>query len=133
MAEISEKLDAMTCDLIGEAIDVMEAEGKLPVLLMTDESDELYAFEDDDPDGCYRAACQQVQDLGAACNLYAIVYEGVIQENESASGEPAIIFEFSERGAGEAWSGFVYYRRNKKGELEVSDPQPGGAEEPLFS
>lgn len=133
MAEISPKLDSLTCDLIGEAMNVMETEGKLPVLLMTDGSDELYAFEDDDPDGCYRAACQQVQDLGAVCNLYAIVYEGVVQESESAPGEPAIIFEFAERGVGEAWSGFMYYRKAKDGSLEVSEPYPGGAEEPLFS
>lgn len=133
MAEISAELDAMTCDLIGEAIDTLEASDKLPVLLMTDACDDLFAFEDDDPDGCYRAACQQVQDFGSQCNKYAIAYEGVVQEDESASGDPAIIFEFAERQAQEAWSGFVLYRRTKKGGIEVSDPQPGGAEAPLFA
>lgn len=133
MAEISERLDAMTCDLIGEAINTLEAEGKLPVLLMADASEDLFAFEDDDPDGCYRAACQQVQDFGGKCAMYAIAYEGIVQADESTSGDPAIIFEFAEREAGEAWSGFILYRRAKNGGIEVSDPQPGGAEAPLFA
>lgn len=132
MAQVSPQLDKLTCDLIGETINIMELEGKIGVLLATDCSDELYAFEDDEPDGCYRAACQQVVDLGSECNLYAIAYEGLVQEDESSQGDPAIVFEFSERGAGEAWSGFMYYRRTKEG-LEVSDPYPGGAENSLFA
>ena len=131
MAQVSQELDALTCGLIGEAIKILETQGSLPVLLMTDCVQDVFVFEDDDPDGCYRAACQQVCDLGAQCNLYAIAYEGVVQEDESFSGDPAIIFEFSERSTQEAWSGFMYYRRTKEG-IEVSDPYPGGEENPLF-
>lgn len=133
MSQVSEELDALTCDLIGEAINILEMDGQLPVLLLTDAEEDFFAFEDDDPDGCYRAACQQVQDLGAACNLYAIAYEGMVQSDEETSGDPAIVFEFAQRGTGEAWSGFVFFRRAQDGSLEVSDPQPGGAELPLFA
>ena len=133
MSQVSEELDALTCDLIGEAINILEMEGSLHVLLLTDAEDDFFAFEDDDPDGCYRAACQQVQDLGASCSLYAIAYEGVVQGDESSSGDPAIVFEFAQRGTGEAWSGFILFRRSQDGSLEVSDPQPAGAELPLFA
>ena len=132
MAQVSQELDALTCTLIGEAINILETQGELPVLMLADCASDLFVFEDDDPDGCYRAACQQVADLGKECNLYAIAYEGVVQEDESSSGDPAIIFEFAERSAQEAWSGFMYYQRSKHG-VEVSDPYPGGAETPLFS
>lgn len=132
MSQVSEELDALTCDLIGEAINILEMEGSLPVLLLTDAEEDLFAFEEDDPDGCYRAACQQVQDLGASCTRYAIAYEGVVQSDEASSGDAAIVFEFAERGTGEAWSGFMLFRRADDGTLEVSDPQPAGAELPLF-
>lgn len=132
MSQVSSELDTLTCDLIGEAVSTLEAEGKLPVLLMSDAEQDLLAFEDDDPDGCYRAACQQVYDYKDACNIYAIVYEGVVQETEQDSGAPAIIFEFAQRGEEAAWSGYVLYRRNKSGEVEVSDPFPGGEEQLLF-
>lgn len=133
MANVSEALDALTCDLIGEAVSTLEAEGKLPVLLMSDAEQDLLTFEDDDLDGCYRAACQQVQDYKDACNLYAIAYEGLVQESEQDSGATAIIFEFAQRGAEVAWSGYVLYRRNEHGEVEVSDPFPGGEEQALFA
>ena len=133
MSQVSEELDALTCDLIGEAINILEMEGSLPVLLLTDAEEDLFAFEEDDPDGCYRAACQQVQDLGSSCNRYAIAYEGVVQGDEASSGSPAIVFEFAERGTGEAWSGFLLFHTTEDGALEVSDPQPAGAELPLFS
>ena len=133
MAEVSPELDALTCDLIGEAINFLEMDGVLPVILISDASDDLYAFEDDDADGCYRAACMQVQEFGAKCSMYAIAYEGVVQEDETGSGEPAIIFEFAQRGTGEAWSGYLLFRINKDGSVDVTDPMPGGAEEPLFA
>ena len=133
MSQVSAELDALTCDLIGEAVSTLEAEGKLPVLLMSDAEQEFLAFEDDDADGCYRAACQQVQDYKASCNMYAIAYEGIIQESEEDAGMPAIIFEFAQRGESTAWSGYVLYRRNKNGEVEVSDPFPGGEEQILFA
>lgn len=132
MSDISAELDALTCDVIGEAISILESEGKLPVLLMSDAEGDLLAFEDDDPDGCYRAACQQVQSYGTGCNRYAIAFAGEIRESEQDEGKDAIVFEFAERGTHAAWSGYVLYRRNKKGEVEVSDPQPAGEEISLF-
>lgn len=131
--EISPELDALSCELIGVAIDQLEAEGSLPVLLAVDCEDDFFAFEDDTPDGCYRAACQQVVSLGAKCTRYAIVYDGVIQEDEEDAGSPAIILEFAERAMKHAWSGYLLYRYREDGVVEVTDPLPAGMEEPLFS
>lgn len=133
MAGISPELDALACDLVGAAIEQLEAQGTLPVLLAVDCEDDLFAFEDDTPDGCYRAACQQVGALGAACTRYALAYDGVVQADESDPGTPALLVEFAERGAGEAWSGYLPYERAADGTLEVGDPLPAGAEEPLFA
>ena len=132
MPEISQELDELSCNLIGMAIDILEAKGEVPLLLAVDGDDEAYAFDDDTPDGCYRAACEQIAELGPACNRYAMAYEGVVQEDELDSGEPAILFEFAERDAGPAWSGYMLYRRRDDGLLEVTEPLPAGEEEPLF-
>ena len=131
--EISPELDALSCELIGAAIGQLEDEHKLPVLLAVDCEDDFFAFEDDTPDGCYRAACQHVADLGSACTRYALVYDGVIQEDDSDSGHPAIILEFAERDMSHAWSGYLLYRYTDDGIVEVSDPFPAGMEVPLFS
>ena len=133
MAEISEELDRLSCELIGEAIARLESKAGLPVLLACDAETDLFAFEDDTPDGCYRAACQKVAELGAACTRYAIAFDGTIQEAEDEPAMPAIIIEFAERDGGPAWSGYLLYRRAKDGSIEVTDPQPAGAEEPLFA
>ena len=135
MQEISNELDAMSCALIGTAIDLLEAQGSqepLPVLLAVDCETELFTFGDDTPDGCYRAACQKVQELGAACTRYALVYDGVIQESDNDPGATALLFEFAERGMENAWSGYMLYRFAEDGVVEVTDPLPAGAEDLLF-
>ena len=132
MQPISDELDILSRELIGEAISRLEADGALPVLLAVDCEDEFFAFEDDTPDGCYRAACMQVGTLGERCTRYAIAYDGVIQEVETDAGSPAIVIEFAERGMEHAWSGFMLYRRAADGCIEVTDPLPAGAEELLF-
>ena len=131
--EISPELDALSCELIGAAIGQLEETGALPVLLAVDCEDDFFAFEDDTPDGCYRAACQQVADLGAACTRYALVYDGVVQEDDTDPGSPAIILEFAERAMEHAWSGYLLYRFAADGVVEVSDPFPAGMEELLFA
>lgn len=133
MAGISKELDALACNLISIAIEHLEADGSLPVLLAADCENDILTFEDDTPDGCYRAACQQVRQLGSTCNRYAIVYDGIVQADESDPGAPALLVEFAERGADEAWGGYLLYRRATDGSLEVADPLPAGAEEPLFA
>ena len=55
-----------------------------------------------------------------------------MQEDETDSGQPALLFEFAERGMDCAWSGFMLYQRDEDGRIEVSDPMPAGEEELLF-
>ena len=133
MAQISEELDRLSVALIETAIDMLEAGDTLPVMLAADCSERLYLFSDDTPDGCYRAACAQVAELGRECTRYALLYDGVVQQDEADAGVAALLFEFAERGMEHAWSGYVPYRRAEDGAIATADPQPGGAEALLFS
>ena len=112
---------------------MVDAGDDVPVMLAADCADELFLFSDDTPDGCYRAACEQVGKLGADCTRYALLYDGVVQEDEADMGRQALLFEFAERGMDCAWSGYVLYAREPDGTLAAADPQPAGAEELLFS
>ena len=133
MAGISPELDELSCGLIGFAIETLETAEGLPVLLAVDCEDEILAFDDDTPDGCYRAACDQVGAFGSACTRYAIVYDGFVQADLTDQGCPALLIEFAERGMDDAWSGYLLYRYSEDGVVEVSDPLPAGAEELLFN
>ena len=130
--EISPELDGISVALIGYAIDLLEAGAELPVTLASDAEDGVVSFEDDTADGCYRAACEHVAGLGAACTRYALIYDGVVQEDPAQPACDALLFEFAERGMPHAWSGYVLYRRAADGSIEVTDPLPGGEEELLF-
>lgn len=133
MSDISQELDVLSTALLGTALDLFEFEGSIPVMLAVEPGEGLLTFEDDTPDGCYRAACEHVAELGTACTRYALLYDGFVQADESDEGYPALLFEFAERGMEHAWSGYVLYQRADDGTLSVTDPQPGGAEELLFS
>ena len=132
MAEISKELDQLSVALIGTAIDLMDSGDAVPVMLAVDCEDELMTFEDDTPDGCYRAARAQVGELGERCTRYALLYDGVVQESENDPGSPALLFEFGERGMKNAWSGYMLYQRAQVGTIEVTDPLPAGEETLLF-
>ena len=132
MSEISNELDALTCDLIGAAVEMLETGDALPVMLALDCEDDILTFEDDSPDGCYRAACEFVADAGKKCTRYALLYAGYVQEAEDDPGADALLVEFAERGMECAWSGYLFYRANADGGVEVTDPLPAGEEELLF-
>lgn len=132
MAEISNELDKLSVALIQTAIDMLDARDDVPVMLAVDCDEELLTFEDDTPDGCYRAAREQVREYGASCTRYALLYAGFVQEDESDPGHPALLFEFGERGMECAWSGYMLYQRDADGLVEVTDPLPAGEEDLLF-
>lgn len=133
MPDISAELDGLSVALIGTALDLLESGGEVPVMLATDAEEGLLTFEDDTPDGCYRAAREQVASLGASCTRYVLLYDGFVQDDEADGGHAALLFEFAERGMENAWSGYVLYRRADDGSVEVTDPYPAGAEELLFA
>lgn len=132
MAEISPELDQLSVALIQTAIDMLDAHDDVPVMLAVDCDDELLTFEDDTPDGCYRAAREQVREYGKDCSRYVLLTQGFVQEDEVDSGHPALLFEFGERGSDCAWSGYMLYQRDGDGHIEVTDPLPAGEEELLF-
>lgn len=132
MAEISPDLDRLSVALIQTAVDMLDAHDDVPVMLAVDCDDELLTFEDDTPDGCYRAAREQVREYGRQCNRYALLTQGFVQEDETDAGHPALLFEFAERGMDCAWSGYMLYQRDAEGQIEVTDPMPAGEEELLF-
>ena len=132
MTEISDDLDKLSIALIQTAMDMLDAHDDVPVMLAVDCERELLTFEDDAVDGCYRAAREQVREFGAKCTKYVLLYEGFVQEDETDSGHPALLFEFAERGMECAWSGYMLYQRDPEGHVEVTDPLPAGEEELLF-
>lgn len=132
MAEISPELDQLSIALITTAIDMLDAHDDVPVMLAVDCDDELLTFEDDTPDGCYRAAREQVREYGKDCTRYALLTQGFVQEDETDAGHPALLFEFGERGMDNAWSGYMLYQRADNGAIEVTDPLPAGEEDLLF-
>lgn len=132
MAEISAELDQLACELIGAGIEMLEAGEPVEALVATDAEPDAASFEGDTPDGCYRAACDHVRSLGRACTRYALLYAGVVQEDEADPGQDALFVEFGERGMECAWSGYLLYRRTRRGRIEVTDPLPAGEEALLF-
>lgn len=132
MADISPELDRLSVALITTAIDMLDAHDDVPVMLAVDCDTELLTFEDDTPDGCYRAAREQVRGYGKDCTRYALLTQGFIQEDETDPGHAALLFEFGERGMENAWSGYMLYQRAADGSIEVTDPLPAGEEELLF-
>lgn len=132
MAEISPELDQLSIALITTAIDMLDAHDDVPVMLAVDCDDELLTFEDDTPDGCYRAAREQVREYGKDCTRYALLTQSFVQEDETDAGHPALLFEFGERGMDNAWSGYMLYQRADNGAIEVTDPLPAGEEDLLF-
>lgn len=133
MAEISPELDQLSIALIQTAMDMLDAHDEVPVMLAVDCDEELLTFEDDTPDGCYRAAREQVREYGKDCTRYVLLTQGFVQEDEADSGHPALLFEFGERGMDCAWSGFMLYHRDEHGAIEVTDPMPAGEEELLLA
>ncbi|MCD8199610.1 MAG: hypothetical protein LUD25_01420 [Coriobacteriaceae bacterium] len=133
MPPISDTLDELSCDLLAQALDLLEDEDALPVLLAVDCEDGYLAFDGDSPDNCYMQACTYVTDLHDACSAYALVYDGFVSADDADDGAPALIVEFAERGMDNAWSGYLPYHSDADGHIVADgDPQPSGAEELLF-
>ena len=132
MPEISGQLDALCVGLIDEALWMLDAGEDVVVLLATDAQDDALGFEDDTPDGCYRAACEHIAGLGAACTRYALLYAGAVQHSAGESARDALLFEFAERGMPHAWSGYVLCGRDDDGRVWAGEACPAGACELLF-
>lgn len=142
---ISELLDTLSCELLGETFDQL-AEGKdtSVVASVCDKQGQRLtcAFEADFTDACLEKAREWVR-MGAheeagsraiaepVC--YAICYRGAIGEAESADYADAVLLEFGEKGAKCGWSAYSYIDGVGQGDsFRYTDPAPAGETENLL-
>ena len=106
---VSEELDALSCDLLGSALDALAAGSDvLAVVALEDEHNTRISrsFINDAPEACIEAARNYVQGLIASSGdknsgldmpvRYALVYEGAV-ENTDGAFDDALILEFAEQ------------------------------------
>ena len=134
---ISEELDALTCDAIGDALDrLAEGEGIWPTLVLLSHhgESESFTFEDDGLDVCLvqaRAAVREFGDEHTQC--YALYYDGFFQEGDQLANN-AVVVEFGERGSSTAYSAIVPYgNAGSPDDFWYDEPFAGGEEENLLA
>lgn len=144
---ISEDLDQLSCELLGEVFDML-ADGKdiSVVASVMDASGERLtcAFEEDSPEVCLSAAREWVQSgakasgtarkagtslVGKAC-CYAIAYEGAVDDPDASDDDAfldAVLLEFGERGSEVAYSAYSLVDGVGEGDgFRYTDPAPAG-------
>ena len=132
MAEspISPELDALSCDLLGQALDALAAGVEVPVLAVADLGDgsvpEVTSFADDSLDLCLDAARAYVRGCKGAVR-YAIVYDGDVAPEGDGAYPAALILEFGEKGSPSGYSGYVIYQGfGSQDDFAWTDPEPAG-------
>lgn len=142
---ISELLDELSCELLGEAFDQL-AEGKdLGVVAsVCDAAGERLtcSFESDFTDSCLEKARDWVQsgaheEAGTQAignpQCYAICYRGAVGAAESDDYADAVLLEFGEKGAKCAWSAYSFIDGVGEGNnFRYTDPEPAGETENLL-
>jgi hypothetical protein len=124
---ISSELDALSCDLLGQALDALAAGVEVPVLVSVDagQGAEVSSFSDDSLELCLEAARSFVRDRSDVI-CYAIVYDGDVAL-EGEAYQAALILEFGEKGAETAYSGYVLYDGfGAQDDFAWADPEPAG-------
>ncbi|MDJ1122774.1 hypothetical protein QJ043_04005 [Olsenella sp. YH-ols2217] len=141
--QVSADLDMLTCDLIGEALDVLAAgplEGVVATVLDDDRTRFTCSFEEDSPEECLDGARQWVADLGrgakkqdgvGAPRCYALAYQGAVDLGSGYAD--ALIVEFGERGNQTDYSAHLELQGIGRGDrLRWTDPAPAGELDPLL-
>lgn len=131
---ISAELDQLSCELMGEALDML-ADGT-PILAVASVADSkgerlTCAFEEDSPEMCIDAACEWVIKKRQTSQYYAIAYEwAVANPDEDTSDEAyhdALLLEFGERSSDVAYSAYVLIKNKGHHEdFSYTDPAPAG-------
>ena len=141
---VSAELDELSCDLMGEALDLLAEGEDVNVLLAVGDAAGnacSLVFADDGEEACLVGARDKVRalvrskgdtSLGiGAPRYYAICYEGAIA-NEDGSYVDALITEFGEKGH-PAFSAFSLFENRGGGEgFRWSEPEPAGEVESLL-
>ena len=134
--EVSPELDMLSCELLGDAFDRLADAQDVNVLLVTQNgSGEVtpYEFAEDGAEACLQGAHEKVRELGEACELYALCYEGSVDAEGDGVYHDAVILEFGQRGW-PTYSAYCLFQGKGAGEqFAWADPQPAGELESLFS
>lgn len=125
--EVSPELDALSCELLGDALDRLAEGEDVNVLVVIEDAQGTvtpYEFADDGPEACLEAAHSQVKSTKGA-QRYAIVYDGAVADEQGVY-QDALILEFGERKQ-QAYSAFSLYEGRGEGDnFAWTDPQPAG-------
>ena len=141
---ISARLDELSCELMGAALDrLADGEAVNVLVVVGDDGDSVCSFEfaDDGEEACLVGARDKVRalkrahgdasvGLGEPC-CYAICYEGAVADGSGEFAD-ALIMEFGERGH-QAYSAYsVFEGRGSGDDFFWSDPAPAGEVESLL-
>lgn len=146
---ISELLDNLSCELLGDIFDQLaEGESLNVVASICNQQGERItcAFEDDSEEVCLERAYEWVRrggaEDGASSTIkpqcYAIAYMGAVADGEvdpedSDAFTSAVLLEFGERGASSGWSAYSYIDGvGEKENFRFTDPAPAGETECLL-
>ena len=132
---ISPLLDSITCELIGQCLDVLAEGGEVwPTISYCNPAGEgaCLSFDDDGLEDCLAAARAKISELGPDISCYALAFEGFVQDEEMGTAQDALIVEFGERGADTAYSAYIPYRTGRTPEEFVSGEPLAAGEEPLL-
>ena len=136
---ISPELDELSCELLGEALDLLAVGENVNVLLVVQDAAGAVApfeFADDGAEECLEGAYAKVKELASAKGdpkaglgkpiRYAICYEGAVADDESGCFLDAVILEFGEKGT-PTFSAFSLYEGKGAGDAFAwTDPAPAG-------
>ena len=142
--QISQELDALSCDLLGSALDALAAGvDVLGIIAVEDERGTrlVRAFSDDGPEACLAGARDFIATLAknggdpaeslSAPQRYALVYEGAVERGGEGFGD-ALILEFGERNH-PSFSAYVLWKGFGAGEgFMWADPEPAGEVDSLI-
>lgn len=135
---VTPELDQLSCDLMGQAFDILADGGEVPVVLAVQDAKDRtasYEFVDDGIEACIEGAHRRVGELAQAAGdqeagigapiRYAIVYEGAVENGEGVF-EDALLLEFGEAGY-VSYSAYSLFRgRGEHEGFAWSDPEPAG-------
>ncbi len=135
LTPISEELDILSCDLMGDAFDALADGMDFSVLVgYEDENNnrELKAFSDDGFLACLEGARDYIKSLSSQNNgpikpvRYALVYPASVANDEGVY-EDAVILEYGEKGQITGFSAYSLIDNIGEGERFMwSEPEAAG-------
>ncbi len=135
LTPISDELDMLSCDLMGDAFDALADGMDLPVLISYEDSSgnrEIKVFSDDGFLACLEGAREYIKTLSDSTDKdkrpirYALVYPASVA-NEEGIYEDAVILEYGEKGQKTGFSAYSLIDNIGEGESFMwSEPAAAG-------